>query len=252
VESPEAPAAEESGSTSEILPGAIVSHYEIVRLVGSGAMGDVYEALDLHLERRVALKFLTASGLLDERAVERFRREARVLSAVDHPNICSVYEYDSDRGRGFLAMQLLEGETLADHIQRRGRLEVAEIVSIGRQIAAGLEAAHERRILHRDIKPANLYLARTGQVKILDFGLARASEAEDVIWSSGGPHHASLLETAAGKIMGTAAYMSPEQIQGRSLDTRTDIFSFGLVLYEMATGTHPFAGVPNRRSAVRC
>ena len=242
-QSPEARPKEATVSTPEIAPGAVISHYRIVRLIGSGAIGDVYEAVDLNLGRRVALKFLTASGLLDEWAVERFRREARALSAIDHPNICSVYEFDSDRDRGFLAMQLLDGETLADRIQRQGRLDIPAIVQIASQVAAGLEAAHDKHIIHRDIKPANLFLTRTGQVKILDFGLARIPDSEDVT-SPGACPHPSPLATAAGKIMGTAAYMSPEQIQGQALDTRTDIFSFGLVLYEMATGTHPFPSVP--------
>lgn len=230
-------------SPTEILPDTVISHYRILRLIGSGAVGDVYEALDLNLTRRVALKFLTGSSLSDQKAIERFHREARAIAALDHPNICGVYEFDAEGGRGFLAIQLLEGETLSQRLQREGKLDISEVCRIATQVADGLAAAHDRQIIHRDIKPANLYLTRTGQVKILDFGLARIADADDIV-SPGTVQHSSATATAAGAVMGTAAYMSPEQAQGRSLDQRTDIFSFGLVLYEMATGTHPFADVP--------
>ena len=227
-----------------VAPGAVISHYRIEKIIGSGAVGNVYEALDLNLRRRVALKFLTEASLSDASATERFDREARTIAALDHPNICGTYEFDSQGGQRFLAMQLLEGETLCDRIARQGRLEPGELLQFATQVSRGLEAAHERGIIHRDIKPSNLFVTRSGQVKILDFGIAKLAEAETVEPNGPGPLPGART-TAAGALMGTAAYMSPEQIQCLSVDHRTDIFSFGLVLYEMATGQHPFASTPD-------
>jgi serine/threonine protein kinase len=225
-------------------PGRVVTHYRIESLIGSGANGQVFEAVDLNLERRVALKFLMEGQAADHDAHERFHREARVISALDHPNICSVFEFGEHAGTRFLAMQFLDGETLAERIRTKGPLSLDCLLEISMQAAAGIEAAHARGVIHRDIKPANIFLTRSGQVKLLDFGLAKSSEACD---TGPRPAHArtegtSVWTTLAGAVMGTIAYMSPEQIRGEGVDHRTDIFSFGLVLYEMAAGRHPFAG----------
>jgi serine/threonine protein kinase/tetratricopeptide (TPR) repeat protein len=222
--------------------GKRVSHYEIIRPLGSGGMGVVYEAEDTRLGRRVAVKFLPADLCCDPQALERFHREARASSALNHPNICTVYAIEQHDGEHFIAMELLEGEPLSERL-RRQRIEVAEIVENAIQIADALESAHAKGIVHRDIKPANIFVNTRGQLKILDFGLAKMDVGRDR--SAGGPQaetHVDRDLTTAGTAMGTVSYMSPEQARGLPTDARTDLFSVGTVIYQMATGTLPFPG----------
>src|SRR5580704_17430066 len=241
------------GVTFRSLVGETVSHYRVLSRLGSGGMGVVYEAEDITLGRRVAMKFLPGEVASDRTAFDRMQREARYASALDHPNICSVYELGEHEGQPFIVMQLLEGETLRQWIERTPRIEKQSrlngAMDLAIQITRGLEAAHQKNIVHRDIKPENIFVTVRGEVKILDFGLAKIMEpqkesdvqseltADTVTREEGSP-----TLTRTGAKMGTAFYMSPEQIRGENLDARSDLFSLGLVLFEMLTGRRAFRG----------
>ena len=222
--------------------GTKLGTYEVRSAIGAGGMGEVYQAHDTKLGRDVAIKVLPEAFAHDPERLSRFQREAKLLASLNHPNIATIYGLEDSNGTSYLVMELVPGETLAERIKREGAVPVEESLTIAKQIAEALEAAHEKGIIHRDLKPANVKLTPEGKVKVLDFGLAKAFAGDTATDDMGNSPTLSMAATMQGVILGTAAYMSPEQAKGKAVDKRTDIWAFGAVLYELLTGKPAFHG----------
>src|SRR3984957_14100661 len=226
----------------QTLTGKRLGPYEVLSAIGAGGMGEVYRAKDTRLDRIVAIKVLPEAFAHDPERLSRFQREAKMLASLNHPNIATIYGLEQSNSTSYLVMELVSGETLAERVKRDGAVPIEEALGIAKQIAEALEAAHEKTIIHRDLKPANVKVTAEGKVKVLDFGLAKAFDGDSETYDPANSPTPGPGSTMQGMILGTAAYMSPEQARGKSLDKRTDIWAFGCLLYELLTGMQAFHG----------